>query len=83
MRAVIDAVEGLRNGNVLPAHANAGTLALMLLRANLICFQLHNILPKLGDHPTLRDSAAFTGDVARLLCQSFAPQQTANKRANH
>lgn len=82
MRAIIAAVDGLRNDEVLPANANAGTLALTLLGANLIYFQLHNLLPRLGDHPPLQDPVVFTEEVTRLLCQAFSSDRTSNKKAN-
>ena len=82
MRAVIDAIGGLRAASVLPANAGAGTLALTLLGTNLIYFQLQNVLPRLDDHPELQDPATFAASVVHLLTPARAPVVADTKKAN-
>lgn len=73
MLAAINAIDGLRAAEVVPRQSDAGTVALTLLGANLIYFQLHNILPALGEQPALRTPQAFTESVARLLLGTAHP----------
>ncbi|KAA3626533.1 MAG: TetR/AcrR family transcriptional regulator [Proteobacteria bacterium] len=81
MMAVISAIDELRNAHVVPRQSETTTLAMTLLGANLFYFQLHNILPKLGDHPALRTPQAFTRSVTQLLVGAAHPDSAPLKKA--
>jgi len=81
MRAVIQAIEKLRPAGLLPAQSEASTLALTLLGANLIYFQLQNIFAQLGEYPLLQNPAAYAESVISLLTNTSESTHTHRRKA--